>query len=89
MRISLVKAILVGSMLLGCSDPTSSDIASSLNGAWKLRSDVPEGFFGFSLTASGTDVSGDGTFLVEAGGGGHSTVTGTVVGTHVNLDFIL
>jgi len=89
MRLSLVKAIMVSSMLLACSDPTSSEIASSLNGDWKLRLDPPEGFFGFSLTSHGTDVSGDGAFVGEAGPEGSSSITGTVSGTHVDLDFVL
>jgi hypothetical protein len=89
MRLSLVKTILVSSMLLGCSDPTSSEIASMLNGDWKLRHDPPEGFFGFGLTSNGTDVSGDGAFVGEAGPEGSSSITGSVSGTHVDLDFVL
>jgi hypothetical protein len=89
MRLSLVKAILVSSMLLGCSDPTSSEIASSLNGDWEQRLDPPEGFFGFRLASNGTNVSGDGAFAGEAGPEGSSNITGSVSGTHVDLDFVL
>jgi hypothetical protein len=89
MRISLVMAIVVSSMLLGCSDSTSTDVASSLNGAWKLQFDPPEGFFGFSLAPSGSDVTGEGSFVGEAGPEGSLSVTGTVVENTVDLDFIL
>jgi hypothetical protein len=89
MRITLVIAIVMSSMLLGCSDPSSTEVASSLDGGWKLRMEPMLGFFGFSLTASGSDVSGDGAFFAEAGRGGTSTVTGSVIGTKVDLDFVL
>jgi hypothetical protein len=89
MRISLVMAIVVSSMLLGCGDPTSTEVASSLNGAWTLRLDPPEGFFGFSLTPSGSDVAGEGSFAGEAGPQGDLSVSGSVVGNTVDLDFVL
>ena len=89
MRMFMVMAVAVGVMLLGCSDSTSANTASSLNGAWKLRLDPPEGFFGFSLTPTGSDVAGDGSFAGEAGPQGTLSVSGTVTGTEVDLDFVL
>ena len=86
---SLVIAVLLSSILLGCSTPTSTEIASLINGAWTLRFDPPESFFGFSLTSSGADVSGSGDFQGEAGPGGSLTVTGSVAGDQVDLDFVL
>ncbi len=58
----LVLAIAASSMLLGCSDPTSADIASSAAGAWSIREQVPGNYFGMTLVANGTALSGTGSF---------------------------
>ena len=89
MRISLVMAVVVSSMLLGCGGSSSTDVASSLSGAWMQRFDPPESDFEFSLTPSGSDITGEGSFAGEAGLEGSLTVTGTVVGSTLNLDFIV
>ena len=89
MRQFLVLAVIASSILLGCSDPTSADIASSAAGSWSIQEHVPGNFFGMTLVANGTALSGTGTFVGEAGPGGSSIVVGAVTNGDVNLDFTL
>ncbi|MEO8878815.1 MAG: hypothetical protein ABI446_00270 [Gemmatimonadaceae bacterium] len=89
MRKYLVLAIAASSMLFGCSDPTSADIASSSAGAWSIREQVPGNYFGMTLVANGTELSGTGSFVGEAGPGGNSTVDGGVTNGIIHLDFKL
>ncbi len=85
----LVLAIAASSMLLGCSDPTSADIASSAAGAWSIREQVPGNYFGMTLVANGTALSGMGSFEGDAGPGGRSIVDGGVTNGIIHLDFTL
>ena len=53
---------------------------------WELHETVPGAGFWMTLAADGSSISGTGTVLVEAGGGGTATIEGAVVGDVVNLD---
>lgn len=82
------QSVVIGATLLiaGCSTPTSASIASSVSGSWELHETVPGAGFWMTLAADGSSISGTGTVLVEAGGGGTATIEGAVVGDVVNLD---
>jgi hypothetical protein len=84
-------AIAIGAA--ACSaDATSGVTAGDLNGEWVYvrASNEPPGFFlDLMLAASGTSVSGTGTWQGEALPGGPATATGTQTGAHVVLDVTL
>lgn len=89
MRKSMVLAIVASSILLGCSDPTSVGIASAAAGAWSVQEQVPGNFFGMTLAANGSALSGTGSFVGEAGPGGNFIVDRGVTNGAIHLDFTL
>ncbi|HMI56852.1 MAG TPA: hypothetical protein VK511_02280, partial [Gemmatimonadaceae bacterium] len=66
-----------------------SSSAPSVTGQWARHETIPGNFFGMSLVSQGSAISGTGSFQGEAGIGGTSTVTGSITGNTVNLDFAL
>ena len=88
MRKSYVMAVAAMS-ILGCGNPTSASIANAVSGRWKFGGQPPGNYFGMTLYAHGTDLSGTGIVIGEAGPHGSSAITGAVVGEEVHLDFII
>jgi hypothetical protein len=79
----LLLAVIVG----GCS----SDVfgPESINGAWAEDFSIPGNFFAMTLGASGSTISGNGNWCGEAGPCGLTTITGTINGLSVHLDFVV
>lgn len=88
MRTSFVMAVATSFLLLGCSDTTSTR-TPSVDGEWIRHETIAGNYFGMSLVTEQSAISGTGSFQGEAGIGGTSIVTGTIVGNVVNLDFTL
>jgi hypothetical protein len=95
---SVVMAIVAASLLLGCSDSTSSTpaevsgsrtIQEEVSGSWALEETVVGNSFGMTLVADGSAISGTGAFQGRSVPQGSSVVTGSVTGSEVNLDFTL
>jgi hypothetical protein len=89
MRVARRLAIVASILLLGCSTPTHTNVASAVSGAWTMRESIPGNEFSMTLVANGSSLSGGGTFAGEAGLRGDLTVEGAVAGSVVNLDFTL
>lgn len=88
MRPFLVGALAALSMLAGCGkEPTAASTAASIAGAWHEAFDIPGAFFGMTLAADGTTLSGAGSYIIEAGPVGVMIVSGSVTADEVNLDF--
>ncbi|MGH7603367.1 MAG: hypothetical protein ACRENK_05125 [Gemmatimonadaceae bacterium] len=78
--VSMLLLALVGT---GCSDAIGP---GSLNGKW--AEDVgPESSWEVNLAVNGSSISGAGTWYGEACCGGDISVTGSVKGADVHLDF--
>jgi hypothetical protein len=77
-------------LLAACSnDAASRPTPAVLDGSWHhmRAADEPPGFLRqFTLTLSGTTLSGTGTWQGEAGPQGTLSVTGTVNGDDIQLD---
>jgi hypothetical protein len=79
-------------LLAACSsDEVTRPTPTVLDGSWHhvRAADEPPGFFRqFTLTLSGTTLSGSGTWTGEAGPQGTVAVTGTVSGSDIHLDLV-
>ena len=79
-------------LLAACSsDAVTRPTPAVLDGSWHhvRAADEPPGFFRqFTLTVSGTTLSGTGTWQGEAGPQGTMTVTGSIDGVDIHLDLV-
>ena len=88
--LAILASTVASASILGCGhEPTANSIALALRGTWAVHETVVGSSFSTTLTPMGDALSGQGNFVVEAGGSGFSTVRGTVNGDVVNLDFTL
>lgn len=89
MRARFMLAMLVPCLVAGCSGGALVDPGPfPVDGQWAVTGTVPGSGFGFTLTSSGSAITGSGTFRGEAGPAGTMTITGTVNGSNVQLDFL-
>jgi len=86
----LTSGVLIGMLLAtaACSD-SPTGIARSASGSWVQQEQIPGSSLHMTLVASGSSLSGTGTWVAEAGPGGTLTATGAVQGSSVNLDLVL
>jgi hypothetical protein len=89
MRISRICTIGALSLAIACGEPTSASIASAVSGSWVRVEQHPGNSFEMKLVATGSSLSGTGSFQGEAGPGGTMTVEGNVTKGIVSLDFTL
>ena len=83
-----VKSVLLLALVVGgCSSDTFGP--ESIAGAWAEDFSVPGSSFAMTLGTSGSTISGDGNWCGEAGPCGITTVTGTINGLLVHLDFVV
>ena len=79
-------------LLAACSsDGVTTPTPATLNGTWHhvRAQNEPPGFFRqFTLTVSGTTLTGSGTWSGEAGPQGTLTVTGSINGDSIHLDLL-
>jgi hypothetical protein len=76
---------------LGCSHDTTSPSVELLRdapGTWVAPFSVPGSGEGWTLSLSGTDITGDGTWSGEACCSGTVSITGTVRGDSLHLDVV-
>lgn len=89
MRARATGATLVLCLTAGCSGGMLVDPGPfPVDGQWAVTGTVPGTAFGFTLVSSGSTVTGTGSFRGEAGPAGTMTITGTLNGSDVRLDFL-
>jgi hypothetical protein len=82
---SVMSVLLVVLVASGCSDSTGP---GSISGKWAEDFSIPGSFFEMNLAATGSEISGTGSFCGEAGPCGSVAVNGTIDGIQVHLNFV-
>jgi hypothetical protein len=82
---SVLSGLLLVVAVSGCSD---SLMPGTIDGTWVSPFTVPGNSWTMDLTASGSTVTGTGRACGEAAACATITVTGTVDGAKVHLDFV-
>jgi hypothetical protein len=84
-----VKSVLLLALVVGACSSDTTFGPESISGAWAEDFSIPGSFFAMTLGASGSTISGDGNWCGEAGPCGITTITGTINGLVVHLDFVV
>jgi hypothetical protein len=82
---SVLSCLLLAAALSGCSDSLGP---GTITGTWVSPFTVPGNSWSMDLSASGSTVIGIGSACGEAAACATITVTGTVDGAKVHLDFV-
>jgi hypothetical protein len=84
--IKMTAAAIAFAALSACSSSgTEPTVANQLTGDWYESLTVPGSGLSFKLTVVDTTISGSGTFSIEAGQSGTTSVTGVISAGHVKL----
>jgi hypothetical protein len=80
----VMSVLFLGAILSGCS--SSTGLSPTVVGKWSQVEHIPGNSVEITLTTSGSNVSGSGTWCGEAMGCGVVTVSGAVNGSVIHLD---
>ena len=80
----VMSVLFLGAVLIGCSGSTG--LTPTVVGKWSEVEHIPGNSVEITLTTSGSNVSGSGTWCGEAMGCGPLTVSGAVNGGAIHLD---